>query len=216
MNVMTCLISIVAGYFFGMFQTAYLYGKKQGVDIRKVGSGNAGTTNALRAFGTKAGAIVFAGDFLKCVIAILVMRALFAHGNIGAGRIIGLYTGLGCILGHNFPFYLQFKGGKGIACSLAVLMMFSFPLGLIALAAFIAVFSATNYVSLGSLTGVAVSYLAAVLAGALKLLKLTPAQYRHMVIVLAVISALAVWQHRSNISRLISHTENKIYLFKKK
>ena len=89
MSFFRIICAIVIGYAFGLFQTAYFYGKARGVDIRKVGSGNAGTTNALRNFGTKAGAIVFAGDFLKCVAAILVVRLLMAHGSIGAGRVVG-------------------------------------------------------------------------------------------------------------------------------
>ena len=216
MNLMTCIIAVAIGYFFGIFQTAYLVGKSQGVDIRKVGSGNAGTTNVLRNFGTKYGAIVFAGDFLKCVAAILIVRLLFASGNPGAGRILGLYAGLGCILGHNFPFYLQFRGGKGIACSFAVMIMFSVPLGLIALLAFIIAFTVSHYVSLGSICACLVCYLAAVMGGALKLLHLTPSQFRHMVVVMGIIVILALYQHRSNIGRLLTHTENKTYLFKKK
>ena len=216
MSFFRIICAIVIGYAFGLFQTAYFYGKARGVDIRKVGSGNAGTTNALRNFGTKAGAIVFAGDFLKCVAAILVVRLLMAHGSIGAGRVLGLAAGLGCVLGHNFPFYLSFKGGKGIACSFAVIFLFSAPVGLSALAVFIAVFTITHYVSAGSLVSTGFAYAMTVFGGALKLFHLTPSQYRWTVILLTAIVALAFWQHRSNIGRLMNHCENKTYLFRKK
>ena len=75
------ILCLVIGYVFGLFQTGYLYGKQQGIDIRKVGSGNAGTTNALRAMGPKAGAIVMAGDILKCLFAILLTWFLFGRNH---------------------------------------------------------------------------------------------------------------------------------------
>ena len=111
------LICVAIGYVFGLFQTSYIYGKMHGIDIRTQGSGNAGTTNALRVLGKKAGAITFLGDALKCVAAVLLVQALFgaSHGDIRP--LLALYAGAGVILGHNFPFYLGFKGGKGIAAS---------------------------------------------------------------------------------------------------
>lgn len=107
------IVCLLIGYVCGLFQTSFIYGKMHGIDIRNYGSGNAGTTNALRVLGTKAGLIVFAGDVLKCILAVLLARLLFAAGHPDMKYLYMLYAGAGAILGHNFPFYLHFKGGKG-------------------------------------------------------------------------------------------------------
>ena len=103
------------GYCFGLFQTGYIYGEKHGVDIRTQGSGNAGTTNTLRVLGWKAGLITFLGDLFKAIFAVLLIRFIFIGKYPDAVKILELYAGFGAVLGHNFPFYLKFKGGKGIA-----------------------------------------------------------------------------------------------------
>ena len=118
------VICLLIGYVFGLFQTAYFYGKTKGIDIRKYGSGNAGTTNALRVLGTKAGLIVFAGDCLKCIIAVCITRALFSTGHPENIYLLCLYTGAGAVIGHNFPFYMGFKGGKGIAATAGLILSF--------------------------------------------------------------------------------------------
>ena len=107
------------GYLFGLLQSGYLYGKSRQMDIRQYGSGNAGSTNVLRVMGKKAALIVFLGDFFKAVAAMGLVRVLFA-GN-GGPDMLALYAGLGVTLGHNFPFYLHFKGGKGIACMAGIM-----------------------------------------------------------------------------------------------
>ena len=114
------VLCLVMGYVFGLFQTGYLYGKINHIDIRNYGSGNSGTTNALRVLGKKAGLIVFAGDFLKTVFACLAARLIFQESP--DTDLYVLYAGLGVVLGHNFPCYLKFKGGKGIAVSFGVLL----------------------------------------------------------------------------------------------
>ena len=111
------LICLAVGYLFGLIQTSYIYGRMQGIDIRTQGSGNAGTTNALRVLGKKAGAITFVGDACKCIAAILLVRLLFSGSYPDMVPLLCVYTGAGVVLGHNFPFYLNFKGGKGIAAS---------------------------------------------------------------------------------------------------
>ena len=120
------LLCLLVGYFFGAFQTAYVYGKMHGIDIRTMGSGNAGTTNTLRVLGTKAGLIVLLGDVLKTMLAIAVMRfCILPNFNVGdAEYLYILYTAAGAILGHNFPFYMQFKGGKGIASTFGLILSF--------------------------------------------------------------------------------------------
>ena len=119
------IVCLAIGYLFGIFQTAYIYGKMNGIDIREYGSGNAGTTNALRTLGKKAGAMTLIGDMLKCVIAILIVDAVFKNRYQEILPLLGMYTAAGCVLGHNFPFYLKFKGGKGIAASSGVVISLS-------------------------------------------------------------------------------------------
>ena len=116
------IICLAIGYLFGMFQTSYIIGKIHHMDIRQYGSGNAGTTNALRTLGKKAGAMTLIGDMLKCVIAILIVDAVFENRYQEILPLLGMYTAAGCVLGHNFPFYLGFRGGKGIAASAGMLL----------------------------------------------------------------------------------------------
>ena len=103
---MVRLACVAIGYVFGLFQTGYIYGELKGMDIRQHGSGNAGATNALRTLGWKAGLITFLGDCLKCVFAVLLVRALFAgrYPEEHMGILLGMYAAMGVILGHNFPF----------------------------------------------------------------------------------------------------------------
>lgn len=105
------IICLAMGYVFGLFQTGFIYGRSKGIDIRQHGSGNSGSTNALRVMGVKAGLIVFMGDFLKTVIPCFLVRILF-RSQPGYIYVLILCAGFGVILGHNFPFYLKFKGGK--------------------------------------------------------------------------------------------------------
>ena len=121
----------------GLFQTSYIYGKAHGIDIRDYGSGNAGTTNALRTLGRKAGAITFLGDCFKCVVAVLIVWLIFGKTQGENFKLLGLYAAAGTILGHNFPFYLKFRGGKGIAATAGLLFSFDWRLMLVALAVFL-------------------------------------------------------------------------------
>ena len=133
------MASLLLGYLFGIFQTAYFVGKANGIDIREHGSGNAGTTNTLRVLGKKAGAIVFAGDFLKCFLVIHLVRIIFKNTAADILPLVGLYAATGCILGHNFPVQLGFRGGKGIACTAGLLAAFDVRIGVIALLTFLAI-----------------------------------------------------------------------------
>ena len=128
------ILCLVVGYLFGLFQTAYFYGKLHGIDIREHGSGNAGTTNTLRVLGTKAGVIVLVGDILKCMIAIFLCRYVFSASHPDMVYLLQMYTAAGVILGHNFPFYMHFKGGKGIAATAGLILSFHpyfIPMGVI-------------------------------------------------------------------------------------
>ena len=104
------LICLAVGYVCGLFQTGYLVGKMNHIDIRKEGSGNSGTTNALRVLGWKAGIFTFLGDVLKCVAAYFIVR--FMYRGSDCLPLLVMYAGAGVTLGHNFPFYMNFKGGK--------------------------------------------------------------------------------------------------------
>ena len=143
------LICLVIGYLCGLLQTGYLVGKMNHIDIRQKGSGNAGSTNALRVLGWKAGLMTFAGDVLKCVIAILLVRYLYRGSE--CLPLLAMYAGVGATLGHNFPFYFIFKGGKGIAVLAGLVISTKVWMALIPLAAFLIAVLFTRYISLGSL-----------------------------------------------------------------
>ena len=174
------IICLVLGYIFGCFQTGYFYGKLfKGIDVRNYGSGNAGTTNTLRTLGKPAGYIVFLGDVTK---------------------ILETVTALGVVLGHNYPFYMRFKGGKGIAATGGFMFALDVRIALIAAIVFAVVFFTTRYVSVGSLT---ITALFPIL-----MLIFYPGQW--VVFGLSLIfTALAWWRHRANIKRLMNGTENK-------
>ena len=102
------LISIIIGYVLGLFQTGYLIGKMNNLDIREHGSGNVGMTNALRTMGPKAGAITLIGDAGKAIAAIIIVWCSYYKMYPGSVNMLELYAGIGAVLGHNFPFYLKF------------------------------------------------------------------------------------------------------------
>lgn len=207
---MVRLFCVLTGYVFGLFQTGYLYGRIKGIDIREHGSGNAGTTNALRTLGTKAGVVTFIGDCLKCILAVITVRLIFSHGYSSLMPLLTVYTGLGVVLGHNFPFYLKFRGGKGIASTAGLILTLDPFLSLLAFATFGAAVGITKYVSLGSLL-LAAEFLAGVLVyGFFGKWNLTQPQLIEMYIVAAVITAMAFFRHRQNIKSLVKGTERKI------
>ncbi len=208
------LICLCIGYVFGLFQTSYIYGKLHKTDIREHGSGNAGTTNALRTFGKKAGALTLVGDCLKCVLAVLVARLLYGNSHSAIMPLLGLYTALGCVLGHNFPFYLRFRGGKGIAASVGMLLAVDGRLFLLCAVLFFAVFFWKHYVSLSSLSAYAAALLGMIFLGARGGYGLTDGLQIEMDLLMLVMTLLAFYRHRENIRRLLKGTENPIYLSK--
>ena len=109
------LLCLAIGYLFGLFQTSYILGRVHGIDIREYGSHNAGTTNMLRTMGLKAGLLTFAGDCGKCILAVVLVRVVFGKTHADILPLLEFYAAAGTILGHNYPFYLGFRGGKGIA-----------------------------------------------------------------------------------------------------
>ena len=205
------VISLVVGYLFGLLQTGYFIGLIKHRDIRNYGSGNSGTTNAMRVLGKKAGSIVFIGDLLKAVLACLLIR--WAAGRFGFTEeeiVLTLYTGFGVILGHNFPFYLNFKGGKGIASSWGLSLVLDWRIGLVSMIIFASTIVITKYVSLGSMVGTVVfAVVWFILIGA-GWLEIPYGQTLEASIVLVVIVLLAIYRHKGNIQRLMNGTENRI------
>ena len=203
---------LLIGYVCGLFQTAYIYGRINGIDIREHGSGNSGTTNALRVLGMKAGLIVFAGDFLKILAAGFLVTVLFNQGDFFGDRaaLYKLYAGLGAVLGHNFPFYLNFKGGKGIAVTSGLILMMDWRITILCLIAFALTVGLTRYVSLGSLVITALFMISWIFLGQTGRLALTPAHLPESYVLVFLIVAMAYWRHRANIKRLIAGTESKI------
>lgn len=105
------VICLALGYVLGLFQTGYIYGKLHHIDIREYGSGNAGATNTLRTLGWKAGLVTFLGDAGKAALSMGLAWLFFHQAYPGQAHLLELYAGLGTVLGHNFPFYMKFKGG---------------------------------------------------------------------------------------------------------
>ena len=211
------LLCLALGYCFGAFQTAYFYGKLHGIDIRTMGSGNAGTTNTLRVLGTKAGMIVLVGDVLKTMLAIFVARSfIIPMAEPHMEYLLVLYTAAGAVLGHNFPFYMQFKGGKGIAATFGLILSFHpwfIPMGFIV---FLGIFMTTHYVSLGSLLIYAGFVIQMIIMGQAGFLgDMSQGMLNEMYVIAILMLAMAYWKHRENIKRLLTGTERKTYLFKK-
>lgn len=210
------LLCVAIGYVFGLFQTSYLYGKLHGIDIRKCGSGNAGTTNMLRTMGTKAGAITLLGDAFKCVLAVALVKVLFGPRHEEILPLLAIYTAAGVILGHNFPFYMNFRGGKGIAATAGLILSMSWQMTLLGILVFGGTVALTHYVSLGSLL-VYISFLIELIGfGQSGMFGMTQRYLNEMYGVAAVLMVLAFWMHRANIVRLLHGEERKTYLFRKK
>ena len=209
-------ICLLIGYVFGLFQTAYFHGKAHGIDIREYGSGNAGTTNTLRVLGTKAGLIVLAGDCLKCMAAVGVVRLIYQNSRPDMIYLLCLYAGAGAILGHNFPFYMRFRGGKGIAATAGLILSFHPYFILMGVIVFFGVFFTTHLVSLGSLLVYAGFMIEMVVCGQAGVFgDLPPAILYEMYGVSAFLAVMAYWRHRQNIVRLIHGRERRTYLLKK-
>ena len=180
-------------------------------DIRDYGSGNAGTTNTLRTLGKGPAALVLAFDVLKAIIAVFLAKWLITLGQ-ATNTDISLYkdlamaiAGIAVILGHNFPIYYGFKGGKGIATSLGVILTIEWQLGLVCLVFALLLMIITRMVSVGSIT-------AAILYPVLVLVQGSAFSNKLVYIIFAIIIALlAVYRHKSNIKRIFDGTENKLW-----
>ena len=217
MMILARILCLAGGYLCGLLQTSYIYGRLNGIDIREYGSGNAGTTNALRVLGKKAGLVVFLGDVFKAVIAVVAVRLIMKGIYPNEVYMFIAYAGFGVVLGHNFPFYLKFKGGKGIAATAGVVLGFLDPVIILTcLVVFTIAVAITRYVSLGSIlmvTTFATMYTIFVLSGKYSFDLNVAASKECMiesVIVVIVMALMAIYRHKANIKRLINHEENKL------
>lgn len=200
------IVTIIA-YLLGSISFSVIISKKMaGFDVREKGSGNAGTTNVLRTVGKKASIITLICDVLKGVVAILVayIAGLILKDSVDRALLIQL-AGLAVIIGHTFPIFFGFKGGKGIATALGVLLITNWNIGLICLVFALVLMIITKMVSLGSLA-------AAVLFPIL-IIFMPHTSYLvdgNYIIYGILIAALVIFNHRANVKRLLTGTENKI------
>jgi len=187
------IVIIAIAYFIGNISTSFIVAKLMAnVDIRSVGSGNAGSTNVLRTLGKKAAAITFLGDSLKGVAAVLIARFFGIH------EYIELFAGVAVVVGHNWPVFLKFKGGKGIATTIGVTLAINYFAALICLSIGIIILIKSKYVSLASISAITVFPV---------FLFFQSTQYFFFGTTLCL---LAIFRHRENIQRLMNGTERKI------
>ena len=209
METLAYLVIAVAAYLIGSVPTGFLVGRARGVDIRKVGSGNIGATNALRTLGKPVGALVMAVDILKGFLAVAATRYFFPDlqsawpGLFGAtpdaalGERLALVAGISVVLGHNYTCWLGFKGGKGIATSAgAFLGLAPVPIG-IAITVWALLLLLTRYMSVASILGAATLPVAAWLLP----------NNLGVRLLATLLGGLAIWKHRANIQRLRAGTE---------
>ena len=198
------LLAAVIGYVLGSCPNGFLVSRMRGVDIRKQGSGNIGATNVLRVLGKKWGYLVFALDALKGLAAVRIAFALASAINPGGPyrEVVGIAGGLACILGHTFPIWLGFRGGKGVATSAGVLLGLM-PLAVVSVfLVWLVLFKWTRYVSVASLGAAFALPLFVILYLRIKLLT-GPSLLPFSILIAGVV----IWRHRSNIQRLLHGSE---------
>lgn len=217
------IVIAMVGYLIGSVNLSIILSKLMGKgDIREQGSGNAGTTNTLRVLGKGPAALVLIFDICKAVIAILLAKGIFAISGVEMFTTPGdtatlnvtyelgiLLAALGAILGHNYPIYYGFKGGKGIATSLGALLMIEWQIGLVCLVFALVLMISSRMVSLGSICA---AILYPVLVWIMGSAFGTSFKARMIYTIFAVlVAALAIYRHRTNITRLLNGTENKLW-----
>lgn len=198
------LFAAAAAYLIGSISTAILVGKMlSGDDIRAHGSGNAGATNALRTYGKKAALLVLLGDVLKAVVAVGVARLIWnITGMSDATWRLMLYAStVAAVLGHNFPVYFNFHGGKGVLVSVVAVFFADWRIGLCVLIIALLIMIISKYVSLGSVLGAVADVILVALFHWGDWLFLAHA---------IILAGLLIYMHRANIKRLLGGTENKL------
>lgn len=210
-------ICLILGYFVGaIIQTGFWIGKFNHIDIRDYGSGNAGTTNTMRTFGKKAGMLTYFMDAFKSCFVAIIIHFIYGNNSGVSEMLLILYGGFGVVLGHNFPFYLGFKGGKGIAAtsgmviSLILFPKYCFMFTILGILTFGIVTKLSRYVSLGSIIGIIGFFIEFVIWGLIGWLPLNQGEFPEAAIVVFLFVALGVARHHANIKRLLNGTERKI------
>ena len=202
-NVITAIIA----YLIGSVNFSVILSKKMaGFDVREKGSGNAGTTNMLRSVGKKAAALTLICDVLKGVVAILIAMFIGWAFKVENQSLLVQIAGIAVVLGHTFPIFFGFKGGKGVATSLGILIMSNWQIGLICLVFGVLLIALTRMVTLGSCA-------AAVLFPVLTLFitdNYIVSQGSGYLIYSIILAVIVLFNHRSNIKRIMSGTENRI------
>ena len=193
------LLIILVSYILGSISTSYIIAKKfAGVDIRTQGSGNAGSTNVLRTLGKKAGALTFVGDFLKGSLAVFISKIIakkYGIDELSAGYLAAAFV----VLGHNYPVFLGFKGGKGVATSLGSMITLNPIIASICFVVFLIVVFFTRYISLGSILGISISPFIMIIL-----------KNKQAFFITLFLTAVTIISHRENIKRLINGTERKL------
>ena len=194
------ILIIIVSYLIGNFQTSYILGKMiKKTDIRQFGSGNAGTTNALRVYGKKFATATLLLDAIKGSIAVIIGRHIL--GDTGA-----MIAGFGVVAGHNWPVFLKFKGGKGIATTIGVALVLLPIQGIICIIIGISIIAKTKYVSLGTMSAVVIWPIVYTI---INLLTNKPLD-SHFLTLTIVLAIMAIYKHKSNISRLLRGEESKL------
>jgi len=203
-DILKIFAALAFGYLLGSLNTAVIVGKIYGKDISSHGSKSAGLTNTLRVLGKSAAALVLAGDVLKGVVACLIGLHLGVYAYSGEAKdcVSLLAAGAGAVMGHNWPVYFGFKGGKGALTAATVMFMVNWAMALISLGVFVMIVALTRYVSLGTISAtmffVAISFLPV----------FGNTFYFH--IFASLMALMIIFKHRENIQRLLSGTENRL------
>lgn len=192
---MNYILTLLISYFVGTISGSYIIGNLfLNKDIRKYGSGNAGTTNAMRVLGKKAGVLTFLIDFLKGALVTLIIRRIFGDEFVPLAI-------LGAVIGHDFPFYMKFKGGKGVATTLGALALFNFPLTLICYVVWVLGTALTKMVSVGSIL-----FFVSIIIVYSFMSNLVMSN----ILIINIIALIGIIRHKDNIKRIIAGNENKI------
>lgn len=200
-NILLSVLVAVVAYLLGCFSTGLTVSNAKGVDIRSKGSKNTGASNVLRVMGLKSGLVTFIGDFLKATLACWVGSILLPGATFGVNRFGMMLAGIFAVVGHNWPVFYGFKGGKGVACSAAVILFVNPLWGGISILICVVVIALTRFISLGSMT-MLLCYMALMCVAFW-------GQWAACLFTV-ILFAMCVWRHRANIQRLLNGTENKI------
>lgn len=193
------VLCLLMGYALGCIQTAYILGKRcKHIDIREYGSGNAGTTNALRVLGKKMGVLTLCIDILKAVAAVTLAACIFGYDQ----KQLLIWAGAGAVIGHNHPFYMQFRGGKGVAVMIGIFLAADPRILLIAGIPALILLAAFRYMSLASITYMGLLIVATLFFYGKTLPEVT--------ILTSVLAVMTIVRHKGNIMRLITGTERKV------